>query len=155
MLAGSMVIGPAAAEEGATGAPPGTDLTALSKKYRAMAEKGDGESAYRLGVHYSLGWGVAQDHARAATWYYKAAQQGVLAAMSDLGDMYAIGKGVPKNIVAAYAWFTLAVEDVRFPPSARARTARKRSRIAKHLSAAERARAVKMVRTWRAARGAK
>jgi TPR repeat protein len=40
------------------------------------AEQGDADAQYNLGNCYILGMGVAQDKAKAAEWYRKAAEQG-------------------------------------------------------------------------------
>ena len=123
-------------------------VAALAREYRSLAEKGDAESQFRLGVHYNLGWGVPQDHAEAAEWYRKAAERGFLTAMSYLGEMYVEGKGVPQNFVRAHMWFSLVVEDGRFPPSGLARIARKRHRIAKRMTPAQIAKAKDMALKW-------
>ncbi len=140
-----LVALPAMAQEGAS---VDRVLTELVREYRSLAEKGDAESQFRLGVHYNLGWGVPQDHAEAAEWYRKAAERGFLTAMSYLGEMYVEGKGVPQNFVRAHMWFSLVVEDGRFPPSGLARIARKRHRIAKRMTPAQIAKAKDMTLKW-------
>ena len=42
---------------------------------RALAEQGDTEEQFNLGVTYANGHGVPQDHAEAARWYRLAADQ--------------------------------------------------------------------------------
>src|SRR6202035_3525112 len=57
---------------------------------------------------YFNGRGVPQDHAEAAKWMHKAAEQGLASAQYFLGLDYASGDGVPKDTVTAYMWTNLA-----------------------------------------------
>lgn len=57
---------------------------------------------------YDHGQGVPQDHAEAAKWYRKAADQGYATAQGILGSTYYYGRGVPQNYVLAHMWFNLA-----------------------------------------------
>jgi len=52
--------------------------------------------------------GVPQDYAQAVAWYRKAADQGLAAAQSNLGEMYLQGLGVPKDIPEARRWLEKA-----------------------------------------------
>ena len=52
---------------------------------------------FALGDMYDNGWGVPQDHAKAANWYRKAAEQGDAKAQHNLGWMYYKGEGVVKD----------------------------------------------------------
>ena len=45
------------------------------EEVKAKAEAGDAESQVELGLRYDKGEGVAKDHAEAAKWYRKAAEQ--------------------------------------------------------------------------------
>jgi TPR repeat protein len=51
---------------------------------------------------------VTQDHAKAAHWYRKAAEQGDAKAQFNLGVAYEYGEGVKKDLTAALHWFRLA-----------------------------------------------
>ena len=46
---------------------------------------------------YAKGKGVPQDHAEAARWFRKAAEQGHASAQYNLGIMHANGEGVPQD----------------------------------------------------------
>ena len=48
-------------------------------------------------------------YTQAAVWYWKAAEQGVPEAQSNLGLLYEEGKGVPQDYAEAYFWLDLAV----------------------------------------------
>lgn len=57
------------------------DLTAIQR----MAEHGDAQAQFNLGVMYAKGEGVAQDLKQAVPWYRKAAEQGMVDAQYSLG----------------------------------------------------------------------
>ena len=59
---------------------------------------------------YTNGEGVVQDHAEAAKWYRKAAEQGYARAQSALGFMYNTGQGVQQDFAEAEKWFRNAAE---------------------------------------------
>ncbi len=60
---------------------------------------------------YANGQGVPQDDKEAAAWYRKAAEQGLAAALNNLGVMYRKGDGVPENTVLAYMLYNLAAAE--------------------------------------------
>jgi hypothetical protein len=57
-----------------------------------------------------MGQGVPQDHAEAAKWFRRAADQGLAGGQFNLGVLYGNGQGVPKDFVQAYLWFSLAAK---------------------------------------------
>jgi TPR repeat protein len=86
------------------------DFTTALKEWQPLAEQGEANSQYNLGLLYARGQGVAQDYKRALAWYEKAAEQGVPAAEYNLGVIYANGQGVPANPEEAKKWFLKAAE---------------------------------------------
>ena len=54
--------------------------------------------------------GVARDHAEAAKWYRRAAEQGHASAQFNLGLMYKNGEGVPQDYAKAAKWYRQAAE---------------------------------------------
>jgi TPR repeat protein len=89
-------------------------------EFKALAEQGDAEAQYNLGMMYYEGEGVPEDYAAAVKWYRLAADQGHTSAQSNLGMMYYIGdldRGVLEDFVQAYAWWNIAAtqghEDAR------------------------------------------
>ena len=52
------------------------DYATALLEWRDLAEQGDAEAQYNLGVMYDNGQGVAQDYAEAVKWYRRAAEQG-------------------------------------------------------------------------------
>ncbi len=87
------------------------DYGAAYDAWLPLAEEGDAEAQFNLGILYDLGQGVAQSKARAAAWYGSSAGQGFAAAQYNLAVMLANGEGVPRNGVLAYALFDLAAAD--------------------------------------------
>lgn len=75
-----------------------------------LAEKGDTEAQYNLGLLYEKGMGVPQDDIEAVKWYWKAADQGDALAQHRLGIRYANPQGIPKNDVLAAKWFRKAAD---------------------------------------------
>ena len=75
---------------------------------KALAELGDAEAQYNLGVMYRTGRGVPENDAEAVKWYRLAAEQGNVIAQNNLGIMYYQGDGVPENDLTAYVWFSVS-----------------------------------------------
>src|SRR6476660_3157547 len=65
------------------------------EEVKAKAEAGDPESEVELGRRYHKGEGVVKDHAEAAKWYRKAAEQNFAPAQYNLGLCYE--QGVAKD----------------------------------------------------------
>ena len=86
------------------------DYATALREFRPLAEQGDAEAQYNLGVMYDNGRGVPEDDGQAAFWYRKAAEQGHAEAQFNLGVMYADGEGVPEDDVQAAFWFRKAAE---------------------------------------------
>ena len=64
---------------------------------KSLAENGDAEAQFGLGVCYSTGNGVQQSYSDAVKWYRMAAEQGNSAAQSNLGACYMNGNGVQQS----------------------------------------------------------
>ncbi len=77
---------------------------------RALAEQGDTEAQFDLGVRYANGQGAPQDYAEAARWYRLAADQGYADAQHSAGLLYANGQGVPQDEAEAVRWYRLAAD---------------------------------------------
>ena len=63
---------------------------------------------YNLGILYSNGRGVQQDHSEAFKWYMKSAELGDVEAMLKLGAAYENGLGVVKSYGEAFKWYMKA-----------------------------------------------
>ncbi len=84
------------------------DFATALKEWQPLAEQGDANSQYNMGLLYARGQGVPQDYEKALAWYQKAANQDVPAAEYNLGVMYANGQGVAANPEEARRWFLKA-----------------------------------------------
>ncbi len=82
-------------------------MTAL-RLWRSLADRGDADAQYNLGVMYNNGDGVPRDYAEAMKWHRKAADQGNGNAQFHLGFMYDHGRGMPQSSAEAAKWYRLA-----------------------------------------------
>lgn len=86
------------------------DYAAALKELRPLAEKGDAEAQYRMGLMYEYGAGVPADKAQMVAWLRKAATQGHPAAQCELGILYSLGEGLPHDDAQAVQWFRKSAE---------------------------------------------
>jgi uncharacterized protein len=86
------------------------DYASALRVRQPLAEQGDSEAQFYLGITYSDGRGVTRDDREAATWFRRAAEQGLVQAQFNLGDMYLKGQGVTQNYSEAAKWFRRAAE---------------------------------------------
>ncbi len=96
-------------DEGVAAYKRGDYATAI-REWRPLAEQGDAEAQFFLGLMYYIGKGVTQDYAEAMRWYRKAAEQGHAEAQSFLGIKYEHGLGVPQDSAEAVQWYRKAAE---------------------------------------------
>lgn len=75
-----------------------------------LADQGDADAQYKLGVMYGDGLGVKQNSAEAVRWYRKAADQGHVDAQLNLGAAYSFGFGVKGNSAEAVRWYRKAAD---------------------------------------------
>lgn len=80
-------------------------FTAAARVFRTLAEQGNSNAQYNLGLMYSEGQGVSKDEQQAVLWWRKSADQGNAAAQFNLGTSYTNGEGVPKNNQQAFFWY--------------------------------------------------
>src|SRR5271165_2127439 len=86
------------------------DYATALKEFLPLAEQGDAEAQYNLGVMYRDGDGVPQDDKEAVRWFRLAAEQGLANGQFNLGYMYGTGHGVPQDDKEAVRWCRLAAE---------------------------------------------
>ena len=87
-------------------------LLAPNLMFRRVAEMGDPQGVYKLGVCYEDGkGGLTKDEAKAVEWYQKAAEAGNARAMCNLGICYEYGQGgLTKDETKAVEWYQKAAE---------------------------------------------
>jgi len=83
------------------------DYETAYKLILPLAEQGDAQAQYNLGVMYDKGQGVPQDYKEAVKWYRLSAEQGNASAQHNLALMYAKGQGVPQDYVLAHMWWNI------------------------------------------------
>lgn len=88
--------------------PQGYGPVAEIARSRRLADQGDAQAQFDIGIYYAKGLGGAKDDWEAAKWYRKAAEQGHADAQSNLGDCYDEGKGVEQNHSEAVKWYRKA-----------------------------------------------
>ncbi|PYG27238.1 SEL1-like repeat protein [Pelagimonas varians] len=111
LLCALMLSSPAAVAQ-QTAVAGDADLSTIT----SMAEQGDANAQYALGLKLLEGSGLLQNFALAASWMEKAANQGQMTAANRLGQMYFSGIGVRKDRAKALHWMQTAANagDSRF-----------------------------------------
>jgi TPR repeat protein len=84
------------------------DFATAETELRPLAERGDAEAQYRIGLMYEYGKGYPQDKAQGIAWFKKSAGLNHAAAQTELGIIYATGDGVAQDNKLAVEWFQKA-----------------------------------------------
>jgi hypothetical protein len=109
--AASTVSGQSATDHGSADQRP-VDQRPRAKSLpdlRNLADQGDADAQWQMGVRYHNGEGVPHDDAQAMQWFQRAGEQGNVAAQSALGAYYWAGRGVPQDLSKAYFWSAIAL----------------------------------------------
>lgn len=83
--------------------------TALSE-WQALADAGDVNAAYGMGLLYGNGFGVDMNDEMALKYYGMAAEQDHGDAAFNLAVMHQNGWGVPQNDITANTWYLIAAD---------------------------------------------
>ena len=84
------------------------DYAAAVKELRPLAERGNAEAQYRIGLMYEFGRGYPADKTQGIAWLTRSAMQGHTGAQQELGVIYTTGDGVAKDDAKAVEWFRKA-----------------------------------------------
>ena len=85
---------------------------AIVKGWQDMAETGDGEAMYKLGIACRTGtFGLAEDDVEAFSWYRKASDAGNTKALAFAGNLQIKGCGTKKNAVSGFIRLVSAAKD--------------------------------------------
>ena len=87
------------------------DYTTALKEWKPLAEGGNTDAQYNLGIIYHNGLGVPQDYKEAVRLYRLAAEQGLADAQNNLANRYYYGEGVNKDIVYAHMWKNISASN--------------------------------------------
>lgn len=86
------------------------DYETAIAEWQPLAETGNADGQFGMGLLYANGFGVPLDDMEALKWYRQAAEQNHANAQCNLGVMYANGWGVPQSDDEAFKWYILAAE---------------------------------------------
>jgi hypothetical protein len=86
------------------------DFATALREWKPLAEQGNVDAQYALGVMSDNGQGVPQSYKEALKWIRLAADQGNATAQYNLGSKYANGQGVPQDYKEAVKWYRLAAD---------------------------------------------
>ena len=86
------------------------DYATAYREWKPLADKGDANAQFNLGVMFAWGLGVEQDVNEAMRLYHLAADQGNAQAEYRLGYRYAHGWGVQQDFAEASHWYQLAAD---------------------------------------------
>jgi len=75
-----------------------------------IAEAGNQDAQYNLGVFYTEGIGVSKSNSQALGWFLRSANQGHAGAQFNLANMYREGKGVAQSAQDALSWYRRAAD---------------------------------------------
>ncbi len=103
---------PAPSAKGAAekGADKAADTLRMFNQNKALAEQGDAQAAFNLGVMHFKGEGQPKNFKAGVEAFRKAADQGLVQAQFNLGVIFRDGTGVPQDYQQAMLWFRKAAE---------------------------------------------
>lgn len=118
------------------------------KEFHQLAEQGDAQSLYFIGLFNHNGFGVKKDDAEAAKWFKRAAMKNNALAQYYMGSLTERGNGVDKDPVAAYMWYSLSVKNSANERDA-AYTQKEVKRLEKKLTPEQVAKAKEMIAAFK------
>jgi TPR repeat protein len=135
-------------EEGTSAYAVGDYAKALAE-FQALADNGNAEGQYFVGLIYHNGFGVKRDQVKAAKWFEKAAQQGDPVSQYYAGIMYSTGQGVTKDLPTAYMWLTLSATNPKSAYRDSLYTKEEIAKVEKKMTAQQIAHAKDLVKNWK------
>jgi len=87
-----------------------TDYATALTEWQALADAGDADACYGMGLLYGNGFGVDLNDDLALKYYLTAAEKGHAEAQYSLGIMHQNGWGVPVNEEEGMKWYALAAD---------------------------------------------
>lgn len=86
------------------------DFDTAAREFSVLAEQGDMEGQYYMGLLYEEGQGVPKRYEDAEKCYTKAARQGYVDAYFALGEIYLHQPEGRKDRISAYHWLDMAAK---------------------------------------------
>lgn len=151
LLASNVVLA-APVEDAEAAHARGEFVTAMSLAL-PMAEQGNPQAQFLVGLMHTLGQGVPANQREAVKWFRMSAEQANEDAQYLLGKEYSLGApGVPRDQVEAYFWLVLATESYEKAGRNPERITPLRELLAGRLTPEQRVRVQNRLAAWRAAR---
>jgi TPR repeat protein len=119
------------------------DYKEAIRLWKPLAEQGDADAQYNLGLMYDHGQGVPQDYKEGVRLYRLSAEQGNTKGQYNLGFMYAKGTGVLQDYALAHMWFNLSGSN------GNKGGVKNRNIIEKRMSPSQIEKAQEMARNWK------
>jgi TPR repeat protein len=114
ILAASLALSPAIAFSGdfqkGWAAYNSLDYAGAKAEWQELADAGDADAAYGMGLLYGNGFGVDMNDELALKYYGIAAEKGHADAAFNLAVMYQNGWGVPQDDEIANQWYLIAAD---------------------------------------------
>ena len=79
---------------------------------KTLAQEGDAEAQYKIGLNYIYGNDAPKDASKAAEYFRMAAEQGYLPARRELGILLASGEGVEQDMDKAIQYLSEAADNL-------------------------------------------
>ena len=85
------------------------DYATALLEFKPLAEQGNDDAQFYMGLMYLNGYGVPEDFNVALKWYTLSAEQGYKFAHYNMSEIYENGWGVLQDNICAYMWGNIAV----------------------------------------------
>ena len=125
------------------------DFPKAIAEFQALADQGDIEGQYFLGLFYHNGFGVKRDQAESLKWFLKAAQQGDARSQYYAGIMHAAGQGAAKDLAVADMWLSLSAANPKSSYRDSLYTKEEIDKIEKKMTPEQIAQAKDLVKGWK------
>lgn len=86
------------------------DFNRAHELLRPLAEAGEPEAAWYVGLMHVRGEGAPLDYAKAMHWFQRAADHGHARAFYDIGVMHELGEGRPVDHTIARQWYERGIQ---------------------------------------------
>lgn len=106
-IAGAAVAGP---YDDALAAWRRGEYAAAYRLWGPVADQGDPDAQFYLGLMNEYGQGMSRNDAEAINWYRKAADRDHALAQFSLGDLYSNGERSSRDEIEAAKWYRLAAD---------------------------------------------
>ena len=109
MISGCALLTSSTLKKGLTAYEAG-DYDKAMGLWKPLAEQGNADAQFNIGVMYDNGQGVEADPVKALTWYRRAADQGHVKALFNIGEAFRTGRGVDPSMREAVKWYQKAAD---------------------------------------------